>query len=273
MRDHLQRRARGRCRCSRSAGSRGAGTGGWPATARSSVRAAESEFQRSSIRASRSRRSAPAWSQSSSAGSRIKTLAEVLAGAEDLEQDLGRPGVVGELAEGRLGLRARGDEPLQVGQRHARVGAARQNRVELDGEPGDQVEAARPRLLGQVREVAAAALRVANAQPDQPVLEQLGDRRDRSGTSRRSCAEPPGPSRGDEHVRARGERASDRATDHGRRQIGSDVLEVAEEQLDVAVAEPQGLRRSRARRPGTCMSGRSRSANGRSRSGRAGWGV
>ena len=49
-------------------------------------------------------------------------LAEVLARAEELDEDLRRPHALGQHGEGLVGPRAGGDEPLQVRQRHAGSG-------------------------------------------------------------------------------------------------------------------------------------------------------
>ena len=75
-----------------------------------------------------------------------------------MEQDLGGLDVLGQLAQGRLRIGLPGDEPLEIGQRHPRLGAARQHRVELDGNPADQFHAAGTRVIDQVQEVAAGTL-------------------------------------------------------------------------------------------------------------------
>ena len=99
-------------------------------------------------------------------------LAEVLARAEELDQDLGRPGVADQVAQGRLGHRAGRHEPFQVRQGHVGVGTPWQEAVELGREPGDQ--GAGPPPLGQVAEVAEPALGVADPQAREPAPSRLG---------------------------------------------------------------------------------------------------
>ncbi len=64
---------------------------------------------------------------------------------------------------------------LEVVQGHARVGAAGQDLVKLDGDPRDPVETGGPGPSGQVHQVAGPAAGVANAQAGEPALQQLGD--------------------------------------------------------------------------------------------------
>ena len=113
-----------------------------------SVRDPPSEFQRSSIRASRSRPLGPGLKPVEQRRVADQDLAEVLAGAEDLEQDLGRSSrFSASLRRSRLSIALPGDEPLEIGQRHARLGTARQDVVELAGNPGDRTPAGRDRAI------------------------------------------------------------------------------------------------------------------------------
>ena len=91
-------------------------------------------------------------------------LAVILARAEDLEQDLGRPGVGGQPVERLVEPRDGGEEAFEIGEGHARVGASRQDRVELDGDPCHAVQPLRAGAPGQVGEITRPALRVADAQ-------------------------------------------------------------------------------------------------------------
>ena len=81
-------------------------------------------------------------------------LAEILAGAEDLEEDLGGPRLADELVERLVEPADRAEEALEVRQRHAGVGAPRQDGVELRGDPRDPVEPLGPGAAGEVDQVA-----------------------------------------------------------------------------------------------------------------------
>ena len=63
---------------------------------------------------------------------------------------------------------------FQVGKGHAGLGASRQDAVQTDGKPGDQIEMIGPRALDQIAEIAASAVDVADSQPGQPASEHLG---------------------------------------------------------------------------------------------------
>ena len=135
---------------------------------------AETVSQSSSTRAARSRRSAPARSQSNSVGVADQDLAEILAGAEDLQEDLGRPRVRRQLVERLVEPADGGEEAFEVRQRHAGVGAPRQDGVELHGDPRDPVEPLGPGAPGEVDQVRAPALGVADAQAREPALSNSG---------------------------------------------------------------------------------------------------
>ena len=110
-----------------------------------------------------------------------------MAGAEDLQQDLGHPGVAGEIAQGRAQRGHRRQEPLEVRQRHPRIGAAGQNGVEHHGQPVRRPPATRPPPAA-VRSARSRLPRsgIAHAQPGEPLLAPPRESRDTSETSRQS---------------------------------------------------------------------------------------
>ena len=99
-------------------------------------------------------------------------LAEELAGAEKLDGDLDRLGVLDQAGQRRLGVGAGGDEPFQVAQRHPGVGALRQRRVEPRGQPSNARE--RDIAPGEVAEVAIPLLGVADTEAGEPEPGHLG---------------------------------------------------------------------------------------------------
>ena len=152
------------------------------------VQSRRASSQSSSISADRSRRSAPGPQPVEQLGVADQDLAEVLAGAEDLEQDLGRP---------RCRRRARASVALEP--RAPRPGTARGSPAPCRGRGSGAgrrragrragrrpVERIGPGPAGQVGQVAAAALGVADAQPGKPAPGPARESRGRSGTSRRS---------------------------------------------------------------------------------------
>ena len=67
-----------------------------------------------------------------------------------------------------------GEEPLQVGQRHGRVGAARQHEVELRDDLRDQRQRARAGAASQIGQLTRSPFRIAHAEPGQPALDFPG---------------------------------------------------------------------------------------------------
>ena len=181
---------------------------------------------------------ARARSQSSSVGIADQHLAEVLAGAEDLEQDLGRParrrparGASRRARAPRPGT-ARGS-PAPCPGRGSAAGRRRAGRRAGRRQPGTPAPARRVRS----REVAAPALGIANAQPGQPALRPARGSRDRSGTSRRSSARSRScrePWHGSIAMRRSIAHELSNGSAHEPAKSGADVLEVAEDRLDVA---------------------------------------
>ena len=162
----------------------------------SSSPAALSSSQSPSISASRSRGSASALEPVEQRRVADHQLAEVLAGAEELHEHLGGSGMLGQDPEHGLGPPVGRDEPLEVRQRHAGVGAAGQEQVQLAGDPARSVRPPRP-----AREVARGRGRRARCRGRPVRRASAGSARDRrraARTTRRSsarcqaCREPLG---------------------------------------------------------------------------------
>ena len=103
-------------------------------------------------------------------------LAQVLAGAENEEEDLGRSNVVRQLVERRVDPRHRGHEPFEIDKGHPGIGTARQDRVELHDNPGEPIQAPE---TGAVRQVARSRAPRSGSRTPSP----LSQWRTRSGSS------------------------------------------------------------------------------------------